>query len=85
MARVWYIEGMKSAPMVAGILMAALAIGGCASVTFNVGNPAASNCRKQGGTLRTEVDQGKDRNICVLSDGSSFEEWVERPKDRPAK
>lgn len=73
----WYIECMKKALGVVGGAIVVLTLNGCSqNVTFNVGNPAASHCSKQGGKLRIEKGQGGELRTCVLSDGSAFQEWV---------
>lgn len=72
---------MKKALGLVGIMVAIATVSGCAqSVTIGIGNRFASNCNKQGGKMSTEKGAVADRNTCVLSDGSSFEEWVQHPQ-----
>lgn len=81
-----YIEPMKHASSLAGMMIVVAAAGGCAqSVSVNFGNPSEANCKKQGGVLRTEKGADADRNTCVLPDGSAFEEWVQHARQPPAK
>ncbi len=81
-----YIETMKHASSLAGMMIVVAAAGGCAqSVSVNFGNPSEANCKKQGGVLRTEKGTDADRNTCVLPDGSAFEEWVQHARQPPAK
>ncbi|WP_233425225.1 putative hemolysin [Comamonas thiooxydans] len=85
-AGVCYIEPMKHASSLAGMMIVVAAAGGCAqSVSVNFGNPSEANCKKQGGVLRTEKGTDADRNTCVLPDGSAFEEWVQHARQPPAK
>ncbi len=85
-AGVCYIEPMKHASSLAGMMIVVAAAGGCAqSVSVNFGNPSEANCKKQGGVLRTEKGADADRNTCVLPDGSAFEEWVQHARQPPAK
>ena len=41
-----------------------------------IANPASVYCVQQGGTVEIERDQdGNERGICVLADGSRIDEW----------
>ncbi|MEG0938595.1 MAG: DUF333 domain-containing protein [Comamonas sp.] len=73
---------MKHALGIAGaVIAAATMVSGCAqSVSINMGSPAAAQCSKFGGKLRIEKTPEVDRSICVLPDGSTFEESVQRHK-----
>ena len=73
---------MKHALGISGaVITVAAFVSGCAqSVSISMGSPAAAQCSKFGGKLQIEKTPEVDRSICVLPDGSTFEESVQRHK-----
>lgn len=85
----WFRQ--SSAALVAVVLAAALLLGGCGDdddgpdetttvVTDDTGaglaNPASVFCEEQGGTIEIETgEDGGQRGICVLPDGTRVDEW----------
>lgn len=62
---------------VAILLATTLAVGSCGDDDdAELPNPASEFCEDQGGTVEIERDdEGGERGVCVLPDGTRVDEW----------
>lgn len=70
------INGDAKMRIISILIVACLAIAGCAQDNTQIANPASEHCIEQGGTLEIVDTEDGQVGMCTLPDGTVCDEWA---------